>query len=301
MQTIWKGSIAFGLVTIPIRLYTATSEHSIGLHQVRASDGSRVRQRRVAEADGAEVAYQDVAKGYELPDGATLVLTDEDLASLPVATQKTIEVVQFTDEDEVDPVLLQKTYYLEPDKTGTKPYVLLRDALKESGRVGIVKVAIRQRETLAVLRVRGEVFTLTTMLWADEVREPSFAFQQEDVKISPAERAIADQLITAMSARFHPVEHSDSYATALRALIEAKSEGREPVPSSDAVTGEAEVVDLMAALKATLAAKDSSKSHHPAGKQAAGTESASGGVGAAGGRSGTRNAPSKRAPTRKSA
>src|SRR5690242_1719803 len=171
MRSIWKGSISFGLVSIGVKLYSATEEKDVSFHQVRRSDGSRIRYKRVAEADGEEVAYSDIAKGYVLPSGETVVLTDEDFADLPLPTARTVDVVQFVPGDEIDPIYYAKSYFLEPEKNAVKPYVLLRDALSDSDMVGIVKVAIRNREQLAALRVRDGVIVMETMIWPDEVRE----------------------------------------------------------------------------------------------------------------------------------
>lgn len=254
MRTIWKGAISFGLVTIPVKLFSATEEKDVAFHQVRRSDGSRIRYRRVAEADGSEVPYPDIAKGFELPTGETVVLTDEDFADLPLATQKTVEVLQFVPADEVDPIYFAKSYYLEPEQIGVKPYVLLREALEASGRIAIVKVALRQRETLATLRVREGVIVLETMLWPDEIRSPEFGFLDEDVEVKPAEMKMAESLITALSGEFDPAAYSDSYREAVQALIDAKVEGREVIAASVESEDDGSVVDLMAALRASVAA-----------------------------------------------
>jgi DNA end-binding protein Ku len=254
MRSIWKGAISFGLVTIPVKLYSATEEKDVSFHQVRRSDGSRIKYKRVAVADGEEVAYGDIAKGYELPSGETVVLTDEDFKDLPLATSKAIDVLQFVPLEEVDPIYFAKSYYLEPEKTGTKPYVLLRNALEDSGKVAIVKVALRNREALATLRVRAGVFVLETMLWPDEVRTPQFAFLDEDVEVRPQELAMAGSLIETLSGDFDPSLYSDSYREALQAVIDAKVEGREVVQPESAQPTSGSVVDLMAALRASVEA-----------------------------------------------
>ena len=174
MRAMWKGAVSFGLVTIPVRLYTATESHDIQFHQVRASDGSRIKYKRVAEADGQEVAYAEIAKGYTAPDGRTVILSDEDLASLPSKSSKEISVEKFVPAPQIDPILLDKTYYLEPDKAAVKPYALLREALRSSDRMAVVTIAVRSRMTMAVLRVRDEVIVLQTLLWPDEIRTADF-------------------------------------------------------------------------------------------------------------------------------
>ncbi len=173
MRSIWKGAISFGLVTIPVKLYSATEQRDVSFHQVHREDGGRIKYKRVCTVDGEEVPYSDIAKGYELPSGETVILTDEDFADLPLSSSRRIDVLQFVEQEEVDPIYFAKSYYLEPDQQGAKPYVLLRDALENSGQVAVVKIAIRQRESLATLRVREGVFVLETMLWPDEVRTPT--------------------------------------------------------------------------------------------------------------------------------
>ena len=264
MRSIWKGAISFGLVTIPVKLYSATEEKDVTFHQVRRSDGSRIKYKRVAAVDGEEVAYGDIAKGYELPSGETVVLTDDDFKDLPLTTSKAIDVLQFVPLEEVDPIYFAKSYYLEPEKTGTKPYVLLRDALEASGKVAIVKVALRTRESLATLRVRDGVFVLETMLWPDEVRTPQFAFLDEQVEVRPQELAMAGSLIDTLSGDFDPSQFTDSYRDALMAVIDAKIEGREVVQPESAQPTSGTVVDLMAALRASVEA--AKKSQAPAKK-----------------------------------
>src|SRR5262245_44100042 len=152
MRSIWKGAISFGLVTIPVKVYSATEQRDVTFHQVHRADAGRIKYRRVCTVCGEEVAFSDIAKGYELPSGEVVVLTDEDFAELPLSTSRRIDVLQFAPLDQVDPIYFAKSYYLEPEAAGTKPYVLLRDALERSDRVAVVKVALRQRESLATLR-----------------------------------------------------------------------------------------------------------------------------------------------------
>ena len=258
VRSIWKGVISFGLVTIPVKLYSATEEKDVSFHQVRRSDGSRIKYKRVAAADGEEVAYGDIAKGYELPSGETVILTDDDFRDLPLSTSKAIDVLQFVPLDEVDPIYFAKSYYLEPEKAGHKPYVLLREALEQSGKVAIVKVALRTREALATLRVRDNVFVLETMLWPDEVRPPDFGFLDEDIEVRPQELAMASSLIETLSGQFDPTQYSDSYREALQAVIDAKVEGREVIAPGGSQPSTGTVLDLMAALRASVeAAKQS--------------------------------------------
>ena len=264
MRSIWKGAISFGSATVPVKVYAATEQRDVAFHQVHRADGGRVRYRRVCTVDGEEVPYADIAKGYELPGGEMVVLTEEDFAELPLSTSRRIEVLQFVAEEEVDPIYFAKSYYLEPDAQGAKPYVLLRDALEESGRVALVKVALRQRESLATLRVRGGVFVLETMLWPDEIRTPDFAFLEEDIEVRKQELAMATSLTETMEGEFDPAEYKDAYREALRAVIEAKVAGEEVTRPEEAAE-EAPAADLLSALRASVeAAKKSRGEQRPA-------------------------------------
>jgi DNA end-binding protein Ku len=253
MRSMWKGAISFGLVMIPVKLYAATEQKDIAFRQVHRVDGGRIRFRRVCSIDGEEVPYEDVAKGYELPDGEMVVLTDEDLAELPLPTTRSIEVLHFLPEEQLDPILLNRSYFVEPESTGARAYVLLRDSLERSGKVALAQVALRQRESLATLRSRDGVLVLETLLWPDEVRVPDFAFLDDDVEVRSQELQMAASLIDSMTVDFDPDEYHDSYREALQELVDAKVEGREVVqpegPSEP--TG---VTSLADALKASLAA-----------------------------------------------
>jgi DNA end-binding protein Ku len=252
MRAIWKGAVSFGLVSIGVRLYSATEEKDIRFHQVHRDDGGRIRYKRVCSIDGEEVPYDDIAKGYDIGGGEMVVLTDEDFADLPLTTSRAIEVLEFVPAEQVDPMLYAKAYYLEPEGTATKPYALLRSALNEVDRVAIVKVALRQREQLATLRVKDNVLVLNTMLWPDEVRSPDFGFLDEDISIRPQELAMAESLIDSMAADFVPDAYTDNYREALQEVIDAKVEGREVVAPPEEEGAPAAAVDLMAALRASV-------------------------------------------------
>jgi DNA end-binding protein Ku len=254
MRSIWKGSISFGLVTIPVKLYSATEQRDVAFHQVHAADGGRIRYKRVCQVDGEEVPYSEIAKGYELPGGEMVVLTDEDFADLPLSTNRVIDVLEFVPLEQVDPIYFEKSYYLEPEKTGSKPYVLLRDALEQSGRVGLVKIALRSREALATLRVRDGVFVLETMMWPDEVRDADFGFLDEDIEVRQQEITMALSLIETLSGDFDPEQYTDAYREALESVIDAKVAGREVVAPADTPAPTGQVVDLMAALQASVEA-----------------------------------------------
>ncbi|RZQ60912.1 Ku protein [Amycolatopsis suaedae] len=263
MRSMWKGAVSFGLVTIPIHLYTATENKNVSLRQVHVTDGGRIQYKRFCTIDGEEVPYSDIAKGYELSDGEMVVLTDEDMATLPLATSKSIDVLEFVPLESIDPIYFDRTYYLEPEKAAVTPYVLLRDALHKSGQVAVAKVALRQRESMAVLRVLNDVLVMTTILWPDEVRRPDFKFlEEEQPQVRPQELTMAGTLIDSLSEPvFEPEKYEDSYREALESLIEDKVKGRETTTVAQPEDN-AEVVDLMGALKASVSA--AKKSRKPA-------------------------------------
>ena len=255
MRAMWKGSVSFGLVSIPIQLYAATENKNVSLRQVHEADGGRIQYKRFCTIDGAEVPYAEIAKGYELPDGEMVVLTDADLAALPLSTQRTIDVLEFVPLESIDPIQFDKTYYLEPQKNAVKPYLVLRDALQKASHVAVAKVAVRQRESLALLRVHGDVLVMTTMLWPDEVRTPDFPFLREDPpQVRPQELTMAGSLIDSLAEPvFESEKYSDHYRETLEAMIEEKVAGNETAKPG-AVGAKADVLDLMAALEASVSA-----------------------------------------------
>lgn len=265
MRAIWRGAVSFGLVSIGVRLYSATEEKDIRFHQVHRTDGGRIRYKRTCSIDGEEVSYDDIAKGYDLGGGEMVILTDDDFAELPLTSSRAIDVLEFVPAEQVDPILYNKAYFLEPDGAATKPYVLLRDALTDSDRVAIVKVALRQREQLATLRVREGVLLLNTMLWPDEVRVPDFGFLDEDIAVRPPELAMASSLIDSMAGEFQPDAFTDDYRTALQEVINAKVEGREVVQPEEAEEAPAAAVDLMAALRASVDRARAARGEEPSG------------------------------------
>ncbi|MBA2696290.1 MAG: Ku protein [Actinobacteria bacterium] len=254
MRAIWKGAVSFGLVNVPVRLYSATENHDLSFHQVRESDGSRIRYKRVAQADGEEVAYRDIAKAYETADGRTVVLTDEDFASLPHRSSKEIAVERFVPTAQIDPILYDKAYYIEPDAMGAKAYGLLRESLRESERVAVVTVSVRTRMTMAVLRVMDDVIVLQTLLWPDEVRDAGALDHLDEVtEPKDSEVGMARMLIDSMAGDFEPAGHEDDYQQAIEALVQAKIEGGETTaPPEEDEEDSGEVVDLLAALQRSV-------------------------------------------------
>ncbi|MEU9415375.1 Ku protein [Streptomyces sp. NPDC048272] len=259
MRATWKGAISFGLVTIPVQLFTATEEHDIPLRQVHEKDGSRVRLRRVCEAEDAEIPYQEITKGYEAPDGSMIMLSEEDLADLPLPSKKLIDVLAFVDAETIDPLMFSKAYYVgTSDRAADKPYALLKQALTESGQIAVTKIAIRSRESLAVLRVHEDTLVLQTCLWPDEVRPAAGVAPEGDVTIRPQELQMARSLMDMLSQDFDLSTLHDEYQKALQQVIEARLQGVELSHEEEAAPTGGKVIDLMAALESSVrAAKES--------------------------------------------
>ncbi|MGW8481534.1 non-homologous end joining protein Ku [Microbacterium sp. NPDC055903] len=257
MRSIWKGALTFGLVNVPVKVYSATEDHDVSLHQVHDEDGGRIRYKRTCEICGETVAYQNIDRAYE-EDGQRVVLTKEDLASLPAERSREIDVVEFVPSEQVDLLTLDKAYYLEPDSKSPKAYVLLRRTLEQSERTAIVRFTLREKTRLAALRVRGDVLVLQTLLWSDEVREAHFDSLDEDVKISDKELELSASLVESYSSDFDPEAFVDEYQQELRTLIDAKLEAgdafdvSETFAAADAEDAGGEVIDLMAALRASV-------------------------------------------------
>jgi DNA end-binding protein Ku len=268
MRAIWKGALAFGMVSIPVRLYSATEDRDVSFHQVHDVDAGRVRYQRKCTVCGEEVAYADLAKGYELPSGETIMLTDEDFANLPLPTTKIVDLAAFVPAEQVDPLALARGYYLEPEPAGRKPYELLRAALERNNRVGLAKIALRSKESLAVLRPRGEILALQTMVWPDEVRKAQFDVLDREVSVSDAESRMADTLIEAMTSDFEPEAYHDGYREALMAVIEAKTAGQDitAAPAAEPTPP----VDLITALRASVEAAKSTRANVPTQRNTSG-------------------------------
>ena len=254
MRSIWKGSLVFGLVNVPVAVYSATEDHDVKFHQVHEADGGRIRYQRVCEVDGEVVQFADIGKAYTAPDGRTVMITDEDFKTLPEASaDREIDLLSFVPADQIDPVLYDTSYLLEPATKSPKAYMLLREVLAETDRVAIVHFALRQKTRLAALRVRDNVLVIQTLRWPDEMREADFKSLDTDVKVSPAEKQMASLLIDSYADDFHPEQHQDDYRIQLEQLIDAKLEGEEAFPDRPEKTDEdAEVLDLLAALQRSV-------------------------------------------------
>jgi DNA end-binding protein Ku len=273
MRAMWSGAVSFGLVSVPVKAYAATTNHDIRFHQVHSSDGGRIKYKRTCSLDGQEVEYADIVKGYETEEGELITLTEEDLDSLPTATGHEIDVVEFVPADQIDPLLFDKSYYLEPDAKAAKPYALLREALVQTDRMAVVKVALRQRETMALLRVRDKAIVLQTMLWPDEVREPDFEILDADVDLRPQEQKMAASLVESLGADFDASDFHDEYRDAVVALIERKKTTGDarPAPVAPAPVDDAgdSMTDLLTALQRSVeAAKAASGRAEPGGAAA---------------------------------
>src|SRR3982750_1937472 len=276
MRAIWKGAVSFGLVSVPVKLYSATESKDISFRQVHAKDGGRIKYQRVCSIDGEEIEYADIAKGYETEDGEMVILTDDDMAALPSTSSREISVEKFVPSDQIDPMLFEKSYYLEPEKTGAKPYALLREALEAADRMALVTVSLRSRMSLAVLRVRNDVIVLQTMMWPDEIRKPDFA-SIDTSEAKPAEVKMATMLVDTLAGDFDADEYEDDYREAVEALVKAKIEGGEVKAAPKERKTGGEVVDLLAALQRSVEAAKTARGEDaddadakPARKSAAG-------------------------------
>ena len=253
MRAIWKGAVSFGLVSVPVKLYAATESHDVSFRQVHAKDGGRIKYQRVCSLDGEEVAYADIAKGYETEDGEMVILTDDDMAELPSTSSREIAVEKFVPREQIDPLLFEKSYYLEPEGAGAKPYALLRQALLDADRMAVVTVALRQRTThRGAARSSDDVIVLQTMMWPDEIRTPDFSVEAGDVK--PQEVKMAHMLVETLAGDFDATEFEDDYAGAVEALVKSKIEGGEIKRTETSTKTSGEVVDLLAALQKSVAA-----------------------------------------------
>ena len=278
MRAIWKGAISFGLVTVPVKAYTATEDHDVRFHQVHALDNGRVKYNRVCRECGNTLELSEISKGYQVPNGPVVVLDEQDFANLPVTASKEIDVVEFVPTAQVDPVRFDKSYLLEPDRQSLKPYVLLRQTLADTELTAVVKVSLRSKQQLGVLRVREDVLMLQTMLWPDEVRPAHFDILDQQVDVRPQELQMAASLVESLSGDFDPSQYHDEYREQLLSMIDAKVSGGDGVVASQPTTDDgAEVVDLLTALRESLAragAKEPEAAKAPAGKAPAGKAAA---------------------------
>ena len=264
-RAMWKGAISFGLVTIPVSVYPATEEKTLRFNQLHDEDGGRIRMKRTCSVDGEEVGYEHIVKGYEYEKDRYVILTDDDFDMVPVESSRAIDIQQFVELEEIDPMYYKKSYFLVPEETGARAYALLREALNRAGKVGIAKVSFRDKEHLAALRFRDDAFVLETMYWPDELREADFGGVDVNANVRDNELEMARTLIDNLTADWDPTQFKDEYREALLGIVEAKINGEE----IEVVEAEpaAKVVDLMEALKASVAAAKKQPEAKPASKK----------------------------------
>ena len=252
MKALWKGAITFGLISIPVRLYSAVSEKGLKFHLLHEEDGGRIKYKRECAKCGKEVTWDDIVKGYEYSKDHYVQFTEEEMDSVDVDSVRAIDVVSFVPLESIDPIYFNKTYYVAPEPSGLKAYKLLQEALDAEGQVGIAKVALREKEHLATVRLKDDVFVLETMYWPDEIREPEFEELDKKIEVRDAEVKMARQLVQQLSDEFKPGEFQDEYRIALERLVEQKVEGQEITVAEAPEEEPTKVVDLMEALKASV-------------------------------------------------
>ncbi|MBB1030055.1 Ku protein [Dietzia sp. SLG310A2-38A2] len=317
MRSIWKGEVSFGLVNVPVKVYSATEDHDLHARQVDKKDGVRIRYKKVRDDNGEEVEFSDIAKAYESEDGEMVILTKEDLASLPVEQSHEIEVTEFVPADQVDPVAFDNAYFLEPASRSNRAYVLMREALESTDRLAICTFTLRNRTRLCALRVYKDILMLQTLLWPDEIRPAILEGLDKEAKVRPQEVKMAASLIETMAADFEPEKYEDDYQLQLKELIEAKAAGgeaftvaeREEASDDD---GDDEVADLLAALRASVKDRggdaesddddeDSSSKKKPAKKSSSSSAKKSTAKKAPAKKAAAKKSAAKKAPAKKSA
>ena len=288
MRSIWRGSVAFGLVNVPVKVYSATEDHDVNFHQVHAKDNGRIKYQRVCDECGEVVEYRDIAKAYEADNGHTVVITEDDIATLPEERSREIAVLEFVPAAEIDPLMYDRSYFLEPAGTSSRSYVLLAKALAATERVAIVHFALRNKTRLAALRIKDfggrDVMVVHTLLWPDEIREPDFPALDQHVEVRAPELKMAAQVVESMAADFHPEQYTDTYQEQLEVLVESKLAGDQPFTVAEAPTrldDSDDVSDLLAKLEASVRRRREQSTGDAAGNPA--------------------SEPAKKAPTRKAA
>jgi DNA end-binding protein Ku len=298
MRSIWRGSVAFGLVNVPVKVYSATEDHDVSFHQVHAKDNGRIKYQRVCDECGEVVEYRDIAKAYEADNGQTVVITEDDIATLPEENSREIAVLEFVPAAEIDPLMYDRSYFLEPDGNSSRSYVLLAKALAATERVAIVHFALRNKTRLAALRIKDfggrDVMVVHTLLWPDEIRQPDFPALDQHVEVRAPELKMAAQVVESMAADFHPEQYTDTYQEQLQALVESKLAGDQPFTVAEAPTrldDSDDVSDLLAKLEASVRRRREHSTGEAAGSPA----------GEPARKAPARDAPTKKAPARTAA
>jgi DNA end-binding protein Ku len=271
-RAIWSGAVSFGLVSIPVKLYNAVSRKSVHFNQIDSRTGARIRYRKVSEADGEEVPAEQIVKGYQLSSGDYVLVEDDELAALDPEATRTVDIEQFVDLAEIDPIFYDSAYYAVPDKAARKPYSLLMRAMEEQDRVAIARFVMRSKQYLCALRAEDGVLTLSTMVYADEVNDPRDLSEMdgiEEVDVSDRELRMARQLIDSLTDQFEPERFEDTYRNQVVDLIERKAAGEEELVAPPSPGPEEKLVDLMAALEESVKEAKASRTRHPTAKKAA--------------------------------
>jgi DNA end-binding protein Ku len=300
---MWSGAISFGLVNIPIKMFTAVSRKSVSFNQIDTRTGSRIQYRKVSAADGEEVASEQIAKGYQLSSGEYVLVGDDELAALDPEATRTIDIEQFVDLEEIDPIYYDSPYYIAPDKAARKPYALLTRAMEEEGKVALARFVMRSKQYLAALRPKDGVLVMSTMVYADEVNDPKELGEFDDVAevdVSDRELRMASQLVESLTEPFEPERFEDTYRNQVLELIERKAAGEELVARPTPVAEE-KVVDLMAALEASVREAKESRKRHPTAKAEAGGATGDGAGGGDGAGAGARKRATKATKATKAA
>jgi DNA end-binding protein Ku len=266
-RPIWSGSISFGLVNVPVKLFSAVSRKTVHFNQIDSRSGSRIKYQKVSAADGSEVPNEAIVKGYELPSGQYVLIDDAELSGLDPEASRTIDIEEFIDLEEIDPIYYDAAYYVAPDKATTKPYALLARAMEETGKVGVARFVMRSKQYLCAVRPKDGKLLLSTMVYADEVNDPAEIREfeaAETVELSAKELTMAKQLVESLGADFEPARFEDTYRAKVLDLIERKAEGETGLVEVPEPEAPDKVVDLMAALEASVAAAKEARGRHPA-------------------------------------
>jgi DNA end-binding protein Ku len=267
-RPLWNGSISFGLVTIPVKLFNAVSRKNVSFNQIDTRSGSRIKMKKVSAVDGSDVPDDAIVKGYELTSGNYVLLTQDELDAFEARASKAIEIDEFVDLDQIDPIFYDSAYYLAPDKATVKPYALLMRAMEQSNKVGIARFVMRSKQYVAAIRPKDGYLVLSTMVYADEVVDPASISEIEEageVEVSERELAMAQQLIESLAAAFDPAQFKDEYREQVLGLIERKASGQEAIEAPVPAASTPKVVDLLAALEASVREAKAARSRHPTG------------------------------------
>jgi DNA end-binding protein Ku len=276
-RPIWSGSISFGLVNVPVKLFSAVNRKTVHFNQIDSRTGSRIKYNKVSAADGSEVPGEAIVKGYELPSGQYVLVDDAELGSLDPEASRTIDIEEFVELDQIDPIFYDNAYYVAPDKATIKPYALLAQAMEETGKIGVARFVMRTKQYLCAVRPKDGRLLLSTMVYADEVNdmEEIREFEAvESVDVSDKELAMAKQLVESLAGEFEPDKFEDTYRNKVLDLIERKAEGDTGLVEVPEVETTDKVVDLMAALEASVAAAKDARKRHPAVPKAGEAETA---------------------------